>query len=71
MGNVLGHIEALKVKHTELHKRIEALEAERAPEKYIKPLKIKKLEIKDNIAKFEAAVYTHGMDIPDDKEYDL
>jgi len=34
-----------------LHNRIEVLEAEKAPEKYIKPLKVEKLMIKDEIEK--------------------
>ena len=51
--SVEGHIEALTRKHKDLHKRIEALEAEHAPEKYINPLKKEKLKLKDEIAKFK------------------
>lgn len=53
-------LDSLKRKHKELHSRIEALEAERAPDKYITPLKKEKLEIKDNITAIEN--YLHQMD---------
>lgn len=51
--SVEGHIEALKRKHAALHNQIEVLEAEKAPDKYIIPLKKEKLKLKDQIAKFE------------------
>ena len=51
--SVERHIEALKRKHAALHNQIEALEAEKAPDKYIIPLKKEKLKLKDQIAKFE------------------
>ena len=51
---------SLKRKHKELHDRIEALEAERAPDKYVRPLKKEKLELKDNITAIES--YLHQMD---------
>ena len=35
--------------HTKLHKTVEALEAEKAPEKSIKAAKVKKLKLKDEI----------------------
>jgi len=46
-----GRLESLRRKHNDLHDRIEALEAERAPGRYIKPLKKEKLIIKDEIEK--------------------
>jgi uncharacterized protein YdcH (DUF465 family) len=49
--SIEGRIESLKRKHVELHDRIEVLEAERAPEKYITPLKKEKLVIKDELAR--------------------
>ena len=47
--NVQPRIQALQRKHAELHKRIEALYAEKAPEIYINTLKAEKLAIKDEI----------------------
>lgn len=49
--NIEGRIEVLNRKHKDLHDRIEALKAERAPEKYITNLKKEKLEIKDELQK--------------------
>jgi len=46
-----GRLAALESKHKDLHSRIEALEAERAPDKYITPLKKEKLLVKDSIEK--------------------
>ena len=51
--SIENHIEALKRKHAALHNQIEVLEAEKAPDKYITPLKKEKLRLKDAIAKFE------------------
>lgn len=62
---------SLERKHKDLHMRIEALEAERAPDKYIKPLKIEKLQLKDEIAKLRDDIYTHGMTTPGDTAYDV
>ena len=45
----LGRLASLENKHNSLHRRIEALEAEKAPDDYIKPLKIEKLKLKDEI----------------------
>lgn len=58
--SVEGRIEALERKHQELHARIEALEAEKAPDKFIKPLKKEKLSVKDELT----SLYTHGMQTP-------
>lgn len=45
------YLASLQRKHNDLHRRIEALEAEKAPDEYIKPLKRDKLKIKDEIEK--------------------
>jgi hypothetical protein len=44
-----NRLASLESKHKDLHKKIEALEAEKAPDDYIKPLKQSKLVIKDEI----------------------
>jgi len=44
-----NRIASLERKHRDLHVRIEALQAEKAPDKYIQPLKKQKLAIKDEI----------------------
>lgn len=49
--SIEGRIESLRVKHDKLHTQIEALEAEKAPDIYIKPLKKEKLLIKDELNK--------------------
>jgi hypothetical protein len=46
-----GRLAALESKHKDLHSRIEALEGERAPDKYITPLKKEKLLVKDELEK--------------------
>ena len=53
MGSVENRMEALVRKHRDLDQRIIALEAERAPDKYINPLKREKLLLKDEITKTE------------------
>jgi hypothetical protein len=53
MGSIENRMEALVRKHRELDQRIIALEAERAPDKYINPLKREKLLLKDEITKTE------------------
>ena len=45
------NVEYLAKKHTELHTRIEVLEAEKAPDKYIQELKKEKLFVKDRLQK--------------------
>lgn len=50
-----GHIEALTRKHEALHRHIEALEAEKAPDKYITPLKKEKLKLKDELTRLKNA----------------
>jgi hypothetical protein len=49
--NVPHRIEVLEKKHKELHIRVEALEAENAPDEYVTKLKKEKLAIKDEIEK--------------------
>jgi len=49
--NVPHRIEVLEQKHKELHTRVEALEAENAPDEYVTKLKKEKLAIKDEIEK--------------------
>lgn len=58
--SIEGRIESLERKHKELHDRVEALEAERAPDKYVKPLKLEKLKVKDELTD----LYSHGMTTP-------
>jgi hypothetical protein len=53
MGSIENRMEALVRKHRELDQRIIALEAERAPDKYINPLKREKLLLKDEITQTE------------------
>lgn len=40
----------MKDRHKNLHSVIEALEAEKAPDKYIKKFKVDKLKLKDEIS---------------------
>ena len=42
-------LDFLESKHRDLHSRIESLEAEKAPEKFITSMKKEKLKIKDEI----------------------
>ena len=53
MGDINNHLIALKNKHHNLDKKIEALIAEKAPDTYITPLKKEKLKLKDEIVKIE------------------
>lgn len=62
---------SLERKHYDLHKRIEALEAERAPEEYIKPLKVEKLTVKTEIAELSNDLYSHGMTTPGNNLHDV
>ena len=47
--NSKHRVEVLQKKHKELHNRVEALEAEHAPDEYITKVKKQKLAIKDEI----------------------
>lgn len=53
MGKQMNKIDYLKEQHKKIHERIEALEAEKAPEKYITDLKKQKLSIKDQISRYD------------------
>ena len=44
-----NRIEILETKHKDIHSRIEALEAEHAPDEFIAKLKKEKLALKDEI----------------------
>jgi len=44
------NIEELKARHEKLHALIEAAEAEKAPEEFIKKLKVEKLIVRDHLA---------------------
>jgi hypothetical protein len=44
---------SLERKHRDLHVRIEALQAEKAPDKYIVPLKKETLAIKDEMERLK------------------
>lgn len=54
--NTEYRIELLKTKHKRQHSIVEALEAEKAPEKAIQKAKVEKLLIKDEIAGLECAL---------------
>jgi len=49
----------LKIKHKELHDKIEALEAEKAPEKYIIDLKKQKLQVKTELNSYDNKTNIH------------
>ena len=49
----------LKIKHKELHDKIEALEAEKAPEKYITDLKKQKLQVKTELNSYDNKTNIH------------
>jgi len=51
----MTELEHLKRQHKHHHKLIEAAEAEKAPEEFIKKLKVEKLNIKDQIQRMENA----------------
>lgn len=48
--SIEARIDALERQHKELHSRIEALEAEKAPDQYVTTLKKQKLAIRDELA---------------------
>lgn len=49
-------LELLKDRHKNLHSVIEALEAEKAPDKYIKKFKVDKLKLKDEISMIQERI---------------
>jgi len=52
--NILNRIDVLKRKHNELHARVEAAEAENAPDQFLKSMKVEKLRLKDEIERLES-----------------
>lgn len=52
--NILNRIDVLKTKHKELHARVEAAEAENAPDQFLKNMKVEKLRLKDEIERLES-----------------
>lgn len=54
--NMKHRIDLLKARHKKQHSIVEALEAEKAPEKVIQAAKKEKLRIKDEIATLEASL---------------
>lgn len=44
------NIEELAARHEKLHALIEAAEAEKAPEEFVKKLKVEKLNVRDQLA---------------------
>lgn len=53
--SIEGRIESLKTQHNYLKTKIKVLQAEKAPDKYIEPLKKEKLALKDEIRKIKHA----------------
>lgn len=53
MATLERRLEILKKDHARQHDIVESLEAEKAPEKFIKEAKKKKLQLKDQIAQIE------------------
>jgi hypothetical protein len=54
-----NRLASLERKHNDLHKRIEALQGEKAPDKYITELKKQKLICKDEIERIKALNEKH------------
>jgi len=52
--NILHRIDVLKTKHKDLHARVEAAEAENAPDQFLKSMKKEKLKLKDEIDRLES-----------------
>jgi len=52
--NILHRINVLKTKHKELHARVEAAEAENAPDEFLTSMKKEKLRLKDEIERLES-----------------
>lgn len=46
----IEELEALAARHEKLHALIEAAEAEKAPEEFVKKLKVEKLNVRDQLA---------------------
>jgi hypothetical protein len=58
----LKRLTYLKTQHTKVHKLIDALEGEKAPEESINTQKKIKLSIKDEIALIESALKAEGVE---------
>lgn len=58
----LKRLEYLKTKHKQVHRLIEALEGEKAPEESISHQKRIKLSIKDEIAAIENVLKAEGVE---------
>ena len=52
--NIPHRIDVLKTKHKELHARVEAAEAENAPDHFLTSMKKEKLKLKDEIDRLES-----------------
>ena len=52
--DILHRIDVLKTKHKELHARVEAAEAENAPDQFLTSMKKEKLKLKDEIDRLES-----------------
>ena len=52
--NISHRIDVLKTKHKELHARVEAAEAENAPDQFLTSMKKEKLRLKDEIDRLES-----------------
>jgi len=52
--NISHRIDVLKTKHKELHSRVEAAEAENAPDQFLVTMKKEKLKLKDEIEHLES-----------------
>jgi len=52
--DILNRIDVLKTKHKELHARVEAAEAENAPDHFLTSMKKEKLKLKDEIERLES-----------------
>tara|TARA_B100000902_G_C26527582_1_gene536299 strand:- start:310 stop:483 length:174 start_codon:yes stop_codon:yes gene_type:complete len=53
--NAVKRVEYLEQKHKKLHDKLEAAEAEKAPEQYLKNMKKEKLALKDEIVTLKLA----------------
>lgn len=52
--DILNRIDVLKTKHKDLHARVEAAEAENAPDHFLTSMKKEKLKLKDEIERLES-----------------
>ena len=52
--DILHRIDVLKTKHKDLHARVEAAEAENAPDQFLTSMKKEKLKLKDEIERLES-----------------